>query len=241
MAFGALVLLPFILIVDSSFIFRDAVFGALSGVFVAMGLAILYRGLAVAPASVIAPISAVVAILLPLGWDLISGASLGGVTIIGCVVAIIALVVVSFDPEQGEGEVRQGITLAVGAGLFFGLTFVFAGTTSQASGAWPAVFNRGFGLVGILVLALRQQVPLMLDSGVRKFGLAGGVAGALGMLSVILGTQIGSLGTVSVIAGSSPAVTVIAAATFDGDRVHWWQGIGVIGSIVGTALIALGS
>ena len=81
----------------------------------------------------------------------------------------------------------------------------------------------------------------MLDPGVRKFGLAGGVAGALGMLSVILGTQIGSLGTVSVIAGSSPAVTVIAAATFDGDRLHWWQGVGVLGSIVGTALIALGS
>ena len=94
---------------------------------------------------------------------------------------------------------------------------------------------------GIGVLAARQKVPLLLDPKVRKFGLLGGVAGALGMLALILGAQVGSLGTVSVIAGSSPAVTVIAAATFDGDRVHWWQAIGVVGSIIGTGIIALGS
>ncbi len=240
MAVGTLVALPFVIVIDSSLIGRDVVAGALSGLFVAIGLALVYRAMADASSAVTAPLAGVLAILIPLGWDLATGGSLNGLEAAGCAVAIVSLIVVSFDPELGTERLRRGLGLATVGGIFFGLTFTFAGATSEASGAWPAVFNRGFGLIGIGLLALTQKAPLLLKPSVRKFGVLGGFAGALGMLAMILGAQIGSLGTVSVLAGSSPAVVVVLTAVFDDDKVRWWQSIGVAGAILGTVLIALG-
>ena len=61
------------------------------------------------------------------------------------------------------------------------------------------------------------------------------------MLAMIIGAQIGNLGTVSVLAGLSPAVIVVLTAVFDDDDVRWWQSIGVVGTIVGATLIAIGA
>ena len=238
---GTLVALPFTFIIPSSFIVRDIIFGSLSGIFVAMGLAIIYRAMADSSSAITLPLAAVVAIIVPLVWDLATGAALSGLAALGCALAVISLVVVSFDPTMGTNTIRRGLGLAFIGGLLFGLTFLFAGITSEQSGAWPAVFNRGVGLVGILLLALKSGAPLVLERPARKFGLLGGVAGSLGMLALIVGTQIGSLGIVSVLAGSSPAVTVAVTALFDDDSVTWSQMAGVAGAIAGASLIAVGA
>jgi len=240
MSVGTVVALPFTVLLDSSLIARDVLSGALSGIFVAMGLAIVYRAMADSSAAVTLPLAGVLAVVVPFTWDLATGASLSPLAGAGCAVAIVSLLVVSFDPNLGTETLRRGIGLAFLGGCFFGLTFLFAGVTSEASGAWPAVFNRGVGLVGISLLAVKQGAPILLDKPARKFGILGGVVGAFGMLSLIVGTQIGSLGIVSVLAGSSPAVTVVVTALFDGDHVKWWQALGVGGAITGATLIALG-
>ena len=238
---GTFVALPFTLFIPSEFIVRDVLSGALSGVFVAMGLAIVYRAMADSSSAVTLPLAGVMAIVVPFVWDLSTGARLSVLAASGCALAIISLVVVSFDPKMGMEKVRRGLGLAFLGGCLFGLTFLFAGVTSEESGAWPAVFNRGVGFVGITLLALKTRAPVMLDPSARTFGLLGGVVGSLGMLALIVGTQIGSLGIVSVLAGSSPAVTVVATALFDEDRVTWWQMVGVAGAITGASLIALGA
>lgn len=241
MLVGTLVALPFTVFLPSEFIVRDVIYGSLSGVFVAMGLAIVYRAMADSSSAVTLPLAGVIAIVVPFIWDLATGATLSTLAALGCALALISLVMVSFDPTMGRGTVRRGLGLAFLGGCLFGLTFLFAGVTSQASGAWPAVFNRGVGLIGISLLAVTSGAPLVLEPSARKFGVLGGIVGSLGMLSLIVGAQIGSLGIVSVLAGSSPAVTVIVTAAFDDDRVKWWQMLGVGGAIAGASLIALGS
>ncbi len=240
MFIGTFVALPFIFVIDSAFIWGDVISGAASGVFVALGLAIVYRSMADSSSAVTLPLAGVMAILVPLLFDIATGARIGWITGVGMGIAIISLMVVSFDPALGTEKVRRGLGLALGGGALFGLTFLFAGTTSEASGAWPAVFNRGVGFVGISVVALKSGAPFVLDRPSRVFGVAGGFAGSLGMLCLILGAQVGSLAVVSVLAGSSPAVTVIATALFDDDQVSWWQMLGIGGAITGTALIAIG-
>ena len=241
MAVGTLVALPFTFVIDSEFIVRDVLFGGLSGIAVAGGLAIVYRAMADASSAVTLPLAGVMAILLPFVWDLATGARLGALAAIGCAIALVSLVIVSFDPNLGTSKIKRGLGLAFVGGCLFGLTFLFAGVTSEASGAWPAVFNRGIGFLGIILLAVRSRAPLTLEPSVRKFGIVGGIFGSLGMLSLIIGTQIGSLAIVSVLAGSSPAVTVLATSAFDDDSVTWWQIIGVAGAITGASLIAIGA
>lgn len=238
---GTLVALPFTVFIPSELIIRDVVSGSLSGVFVAMGLAIVYRAMADSSSAITLPLAGVMAIVVPFVWDIATGATLSGLAAAGCALAVISLVVVSFDPSMGTDTIRRGLGLAFLGGCLFGLTFLFAGVTSEASGAWPAVFNRGVGLVGISLLAAKSGAPLLLEPSARKFGILGGIVGSLGMLALIVGTQIGSLGIVSVLAGSSPAVTVVVTSMFDDDRVTWWQMIGVAGAIAGASLIALGA
>ena len=53
---------------------RHLLYGALAGIFGAIGLAALYRGLAVGPMSIVAPISATAA-LVPVAFDLVAGSA----------------------------------------------------------------------------------------------------------------------------------------------------------------------
>lgn len=237
---GVFVALPAPFVLGSSFIGRDLLSGALSGVFVASGLAVVYRGMAQSSAAIVAPTAAVLAALVPLAWDVIGGARLQGLEIVGCVVAISALGFTTFNPDLGD-RVREGVIFALIGGVMFGLSIVFAAGTSEASGAWPAVSQRAVGFMAMVPLALQRGVPLLLPAGVRRFGLAGGVAGAVGMVAWVIGGQRGDLGTVSVISSTYPAVVVILAARFDDDVIRWWQAVGIVGAITGSALIALAS
>jgi len=235
---GVAVALPVPFVLGNSLIGRDLLSGALSGVFVAGGLAVVYRGMALSSAAVVAPTAAVLAALVPLAWDIVGGTRLQSLEIIGCVVAIGALGLTTFNPDLGD-RIREGMMLALFGGILFGLSIVFAADTSEASGAWPAVSQRAVGFVAMVPLALHRRVPVLLPPNVRRFGLAGGVAGAIGMIAWVLGAQLGDLGTVSVISSTYPAVVALLAARFDDDQIRWWQAIGIAGAIAGSALIAL--
>lgn len=237
MLIGVVVSLPAVVLLGSTFMGRDVISGAVSGIFVAAGLAAVYRGMALSSAAVVSPAAGVIGALLPLAWDLAGGTRLVTLEIVGCVIAIAALGLTTFNPDLGD-RVRTGLLFAIGGGICFGLAVVFAADTSAASGAWPAVSQRAAGFVAMIPLALHRKVPIFLPTGVRKFGVGGGIAGAVGMICWIIGGQRGDLGTVSVVSSTYPAVVAFLSVRFDGDHLRWWQAIGIGGAIIGSALIA---
>lgn len=239
MLIGVVVTLPLTFLLRNTFLWADAASGAISGILVASGLAIVYRAMAVSSAAIVSPTAAVLAALIPLTWDLISGTRLGTLAAVGSIVAIVSLAFTTFNPDLGDRVIR-GLALALVGGAFFGLSVVFAADTSADSGAWPAVTQRATGFIAMASLAYRQKVPVFLPRPVRRFGIWGGVAGGLGMVCWIIGGQQGDLGTVSVISSTYPAVVVLLSTRFDQDQMRWWQALGIAGAIMGTALIALG-
>ncbi len=239
MLVGVFVTFPLVVALGSEPIGRDLVSGAGSGVAVACGLAVVYHAMAAASSSVVAPIAAVIAALLPLVWDLMTGGSLTALSGLGCALAVVSLALSSMTGDLGD-RLRSGVTLAIAGGALFGLAIVLVADTSEASGAWPANIQRVTGFVSMVVLARMRNVPVFLPTGVRRFGLAGGVAGGLGMVAWAVGAQQGDLGTVSVVSSTYPAVVVVLATLFDDDTIRWWQAVGIVGAIAGTALIALG-
>ena len=238
---GFFVALVMTQIVDSTFLVPDLVSGAISGVFVGVGLSIVYKAMAESSSAVTAPVAGVVVALLPLGWDvLFGGARLGALAGVGCAVAIGSLVLVTYNPRLGKGVVRSGLLLALTGGVFFGLAVIFAGDTSAESGVWPAVSQRALAFLAMVVIARRRSIPIFLPKRVMTLGVFGGITGAFGMAALIVGSQQGDLGTVSVVGATYPAVIVVLSTLFDDDEMRWWQGVGVAGAIAGTALIALG-
>lgn len=218
---------------------RDLLFGAVSGLLIATGLGVNYRGMAETSAAIVSPISAVLAALVPLLWDVIGGARPSTLAWVGCGVALVALGFTTFNPNLGD-RVIAGVAFGLTSGVLFGAGVTFLGETMEDSGSWPIVAQRSFGMLAVAALTQSQGAPLLMPAAVRHHGLLAGLAGGIGMVCLIIGTQTGDLGEVAVAGSMFPAVVAVLSAIFDGDELRWWQGIGIAGAIVGTALIALG-
>lgn len=240
MAVGIFVAFPAVLLVDSAWVWSDAISAALSGVFIALGLSIVYRAMADSSSAIAAPLAGVLAALIPLGWDLLGGTAITALTLVGSAIAIVSMAIVTFDPFLDGSTIRKGVAWALIGGIFFGVSNTLAGNTSELSGAWPAVLNRGFGFLALIPLVLSSRVPMFLKPPVLRIGVLGGFAGAFGTLAFVIGAQQGNLGTVAVLAATYPAVIVVLTSIFDDDHIRWWQAIGVAGAVAGTVLIALG-
>lgn len=239
MSIGVVISLTAALAMGSEWRIADIVSGGISGLLVAGGLGVAYRGMADSSAAVVSPISAVFAALLPLVWDIIDGLRPGALVSVGCAIAIASLALTTFNPELG-GKVRIGVLYGILAGLLFGGGVVFVANTAEASGVWPAVSQRIVGFLLMAAVATRRSLPVFLPGPLRKIGWLSGLFGTCGMISWVIGSQRGDLGTVSVAGSMYPAVVAVLAASFDDDQIRWWQGIGIFGAIGGMALIALG-
>ncbi len=238
MAVGVLVAVPVALLLRNEIRVDDLAMGLVSGALIALGLSLLYRAMAESSSAVAAPAASVLVALIPLIWDLLGGAELSSLAALGCVIALASLVLTTYSPTDSKTSLR-GLGLAALAGVFLGVSVIFAADTNPDSGAWPAASQRLAGFVAMLMLARLRSVPAFLPPGIRRFGYLGGVAGALGMISWIIGAQLGELGVVSIVASTSPAVVALLATKFDEDTIRPLQALGVAGAIAGTILIVL--
>ncbi len=285
---GSVVAIGLSVFVGSTPLVEALVYGAISGIFVSIGLATLYRGMAKFSAAVVAPPAAVCAAIVPFVWDLIQGAQPSGTAMIGCGVAIVFLGLSTITAEvradveapeiglsvedwidigetNGDGDSTQdpadgeidtsdhrrswrsainpyGLVLGIGAGILLGLGIICIAGTPSESGAWSVAGQRVIGFATMAGLAAKQRVPVLLPSNIRHLGMLSGLAGTAGITCLVLGVQRGGdLGLVAVAGSMFPAVAVLIATVFDGDKIRWWQVLGIAGSIGGVSLIALGS
>ena len=74
---------------------RDLVWGGAAGLIGGVGLALLYRALAVGRMAVVAPTTAVCVVLIPVATGVLRGERLGSLTMLGVALAIVAIVLVS--------------------------------------------------------------------------------------------------------------------------------------------------
>ena len=230
-----------VLFVDSSFIARDLILGGLSGFAMTTGLALLYRGYAVARIGVVAPMSSVLLPAVPVVYDLVRGERPGVLGAAGMVIGLVALVLTSYQPG-GDGSVSLGALLGITSGVAFGIAFTLMGEVSEASGLAPVVAQRWVGL-GLLVAVFGfGSAPLLVSTrGERRAAVTAGIFGAIAIASLQLGFHNGASGPVSVAASQFATVVVIFSVLFNRERMRWWQGIGVAATAIGVAFLALSS
>lgn len=206
------------------------------------GLAALYRSLATGRMSVVAPITAVGAAVLPVGWGLLRGDRPGTVALFGVAVALVAVAVVSRVPGS-ETEAAGGpgaIVLSVLAGVAFGVVFVVLDEINEGSGFLPLLVMRvasvtalGLGAIatGRSVLPGRPAVPLIVGAGLLDV-----TANAF----YLLATRAGLLSLVAVLSSLYPAITVLLARFVLHERLGRMQAAGLAMAAAGVVLIAAG-
>jgi drug/metabolite transporter (DMT)-like permease len=236
---GVLVAAILTLVVPGDPSTRDLVLGSVSGLGLGFTLMLMYHGMTVSSTAVVSPLVAVFGAVVPLAWDVARGASLSGMAQIGIGIAVLGVAATTISPDI-DGDVRQGIMLALAAGSLLGITLIFAGETSLDSGVWPAVSQRILAWASLAVYAVVIGVPRLLPRSLLRVGILSGVIGTGGMVAFLIGAQRGSLGEVAVASSMFPAVTAVLAAVFDDETLRWWHLAGIAGVLTGVGLIAGG-
>ena len=212
-----------------------------AGVGGAVGLAGLYRGMAIGAMGVVAPISALAAVV-PFTVGVLQGERPGGFQLVGVVAALAGVVLVSREPsEAGAQPVRAaGVGLALGAAIGFGLYFVLMDAAADESAAWAVLVARAtasaLGIAAVALLRLSFRVPRSLVPMVLLIGLLDVSANVLFGLA----TSRGLLSVVSVLASLYPVVTVALAWIVLHERTSRLQRTGAAAALAGAALITAG-
>ena len=203
------------------------------------GIGTLYRGMAIGAMGIVAPISAVAAVI-PFTVGIASGERPSALQVIGILLALAGVGVASREPSHKGGGRADGIGLALMAALAFGLYFVFADRAADASIPYAVATARGVSLLLALVAALvvgaslrpgRASLPALATVGLCDVGAN---------MLFSLATTRGFLSVVSVLSALYPVATVVLAALVLHERVSPIQRSGVAVALVGAALITAG-
>lgn len=228
-ALGSMVL------VASSFGWRDLVIGALSGLGMGAGLALYYGGIARSSSTVVAPLVGVMSAVIPYGYTLATGARPSPLALGGAVVAFAGLAIITAGKPMGRTAfVRTGLTwgFASGLGYGFGLSVIIG--ASSASGAWPAVSQRIVAFLLMVVVARGVSVPVIPPKGLRLSAVTAGVLAGLTTIFFLLGVQTDAPPAV-VTASMFPAASVAIGRFVYRDPVTRMQAVGIGVVLLGVA------
>src|SRR5262245_51488007 len=143
---------------------RDLAYGAAAGVCNVVGLGLLYQGLASGRMGVVAPVTAVMAAIVPVVWGLVHDERPSALTWVGVALAVAAGALIAREPDADDarGRTSGAIVLALTAGVALGASLVLYAETRDESGFWPVLTARTTAIilvaVSVAVVAVRGGI-----------------------------------------------------------------------------------
>jgi drug/metabolite transporter (DMT)-like permease len=247
-----LVFLPLLIaaLPTSTFCFADLAWGAAAGLVGGSGLALLYAGLATGRMSSVAPITAIVAALVPVATGLALGERPSGWALAGVTLAIIGIGLLSLASNDVASSsvlltpprkvAPSGIQLAVVAGIAIGLFYIFISRASAEAGLWPLITSMGAGLCLFLGFAGVSPRRLWPHSSVLRLALGSACFDLIGTALFLYAAYRGPLSLVSVLTSLYPGTTVLLAVWLLGERMTKARIAGLVSTGVGICLIVGG-
>ncbi len=219
----------------------DVLWGAASGIAGTVGIISLYAALAIGRMSVVAPITAALSGAGPALFDLATGAQLKPVTLVGLVLALVAVIIVSTTTGTVEehGMPPLAVGLSVLAGASFACSLVALSLTLSPSGFAPLLVARVVGCVIMGVALLVRRREMSLDPGSARMAAAAGLLDASANVTMISAIRIGPLAVAAVVGGLYPVATMLLARIVLGERLKRHQAFGVALALAAVVLTAL--
>jgi drug/metabolite transporter (DMT)-like permease len=210
--------------------------GLAAGLAGVVGLASLYRALAIGQMGMVAPVSAVLTAALPALFGVLTEGLPGARTLAGFGLALVGIWLVAGTGTSGGG--RDGLGLAVLAGFGFGVFFILLHRAGATAVFWPLVAARAASLAFVLPVALgRRQFPQP-EPRLLVPVLLSGMLDVAGNAFFVLAGQAGRLDVAAILSSLYPASTVLLAALLLGERVIRVQVVGIAAALAAIALIA---
>lgn len=221
---------------------HDWMWSGLGGFGGAIALLAFYRAMSRGAMTVIAPISAVVGLSIPVFIGLLQGERPAIIAYPGILIAVVAVALVGDVMDRHNLPTPwSAIGLAALAGVGFGLIFVCLAQTSSASGLWPLIGQRFVSVptVALLAILLHHRTPL--KGNVLRLALFSGVLDTTANAFYLISVRHGLLSLVAVITALYPVSTVVLALRLDHERLHRSQAAGLVLAAVSLVLVGYAS
>jgi drug/metabolite transporter (DMT)-like permease len=225
----------------------DMLWGVSAGLTGGVGVALLYRALAIGRMAVVAPITAVCAVVVPVIIAVLFGERPGALAVLGILLGLAAIVLVSqqtvseAEPHArpGGGRLPAGVGIALVSGVAIGFFFLCLARTRPEAGMWPILASRGTSvtLFGLAAIAGGRSLRL---PGVLLLTLLCGMVDMSANALYLLAARIGPLSVMVTLSSLYPASTVLLARLVLGERLNARQIAGVGCALAAIVLIVSG-
>jgi drug/metabolite transporter (DMT)-like permease len=211
-----------------------------AGVAGLVGLAALYRGMAIGAMGIVAPISATSPVI-PLCVDAAQGVVPSLLQWLGIACVLVGIAILSLETSSSDGSrVAAGAGLAICAALAFGAFFVGIDAAADESVPWAVVTVRTtavvLGIGAVLVSGTSLRAPRRLLIALVAIGVFDTAAN----VTFAYASTAGAIGIVAVLSSLYPVVTVALARLVLHERLSGMRRAAAVVALVGAALVAAG-
>jgi drug/metabolite transporter (DMT)-like permease len=244
-----LLALLFPLLPDSSPSRADLLWGAAAGLTGGIGIALLYRALAIGTMAVVAPTTAVCAVTIPVVASIVLGERPSPLALGGIALGIGSIILVSrHDPApqspRRDGKVwaglPPGVATALISGIAIGFFYLTLAQTGRAAGMWPILVARSVSLALLGAAAVSRKQSIFMPAAVAGVAILSGLVDMLANALYLIAAREGPLSIVVTLSSLYPASTVLLARVVLGERLNLWQITGVGCALAAIVLIVGG-
>ena len=220
---------------------RAVAWGLASGLAGGAGTLVLYRGLARGQMSVVGPLSAVGAAVVPVAAGVALGERPSLLSVAGVLVALPAIVLVAASGSvRGKlGAAPKGLLDGLAAGLAFGILFIGLAQAGRNAGLWPVASEQTGALMITLAIAVKTRQPLRIPLRAAGLPVLAGASGMAATLAYFYATHFSMLAIAAVLVSLYPGITVLFARTLLHERFTPAQRAGLGLCALAIAAIAL--
>jgi drug/metabolite transporter (DMT)-like permease len=219
---------------------RDLAWGAAAGVAGAVGLALLYRGIAGGLVAIVSPTAALVGAAIPVAFGILSGERPSPAALAGSALCLPAILLLSWVRGVADRRaLRSALAHAVLSGTFIGLFFIAVAGSSPGSGLWPILAARGASVTLLVAAAFLSRQRLAVSRAGALPTLVAGVTDMAANVLFLLATREGFLSLAVIVASLYPAPTVLLARVFFREHIPPVRALGLALAVAGIALIGL--
>jgi drug/metabolite transporter (DMT)-like permease len=248
---SGLILLALILpwLPDASPARADLLWGAAAGLTGGIGVALLYRALAIGIMAVVAPTTAVCAVAIPVAVSVLLGERPVPLAVAGIALGIASIVLVSqqrtAEPAESSHQAsppmpRSGVGTALASGVLIGFFFLTLAQTKSDAGMWPILLARTVSVTLFGLVAIAGRISIRMPARMAVIAIVCGVIDMLANALYLLAAQEGPLSVVVTLSSLYPASTVLLARIVLGERLNLLQVFGVGCALAAVVLIVSG-
>lgn len=192
------------------------------------GVALLYSALAIAPMNIVSPVTAVMSAVVPVLAGVGRGERPHLLAWFGIVLGLLAVGLISRQPEDHpHGPIGwRPLSMAILAGVGFGVYFVCLASADSDSGLWPVVISRSCSAVLVLPLVVLARAFVRIPRPTFGLAAAAGALDASANWTFLLASRNGLLSLSGVITALYPAGTVLLAMGLLKERSGSMQRVG---------------